>query len=68
MKKWRELHRALRAIGIYHSDLHYNNIARKGKRLVCIDFGIEGCHKGKPSKEADSDHDLEFCPTCGDLF
>jgi hypothetical protein len=35
------LQQRLRNIGLGNSDLHHGNIGRKGRRLVCLDFGDE---------------------------
>lgn len=61
----RKLDEAMQQIGLFHDDLHFNNVARKGKKIICIDFGREGCYLGKPRKTANSNRKRRLCPTCG---
>ncbi|MHC4224771.1 MAG: hypothetical protein ACYSUN_12330 [Planctomycetota bacterium] len=37
--EFRNLQKALRKLGFCSCDLHYQNMGRVGKKLVCIDFG-----------------------------
>jgi hypothetical protein len=51
----------LQQIGLYCSDLHHDNVGRRGKSIVCLDFGSEGCSKGKPRKGPFVSNDDSFC-------
>jgi len=37
----------LAKIGLYCEDLHGDNVGRRGKSIVCLDFGSEGCYLKK---------------------
>lgn len=53
----------LQRVGIHHSDLHANNVGRKGKKLVCIDFGTESCQLGRAVK-----HSTPYAGNCSDSW
>lgn len=52
--KWNEhgpeesnLYEDLQKIGIYHGDLHFNNVSKLRGKVVPIDFGPESCYIGR---------------------
>ena len=59
------LRHELEKIGLFHDDLHFNNVGRKGKKLVCIDFDPGGLYKDKPITHR-GDHYSDHCGTCGE--